>query len=251
MSLIGLVANVLPSQAFALARAGAEHWEDPLKFTRLFLLLSVLTLGFVATPAWADTIAITNPSFETVDPLHPLNQLCGAGCAFNTSIPGWTITGGPSQFPAGQFQPGSGFFTQPVPDGSLVAYSNGGTISQTLAASLTPNTTYTLSVDVGRRLDAGLNSYTIELLAGTNILAFLTNPNSLITPGTFSLESFSYNSGITGPFGQPLGIAFLTPGPQQINYDNVQLTASAASEPGSLALLATGLGLALFLFRRR
>ena len=222
-----------------------------MKLTSLFLLLSVLTLSFVAAPAWADTIAITNPSFETVDPLHPLNQSCAAGCTFNTSIPGWTISGNAGQFPGGQFQPGSSFFAQPVPDGSIVAYSNGGTISQTLGASLTPNTIYTLSVDVGRRLDAGVNNYSLELLAGTMVLDSLTLSNSLITPGTWVDESFSFTSGDANLPAGNLGIAFVTPGPQQINYDNVRLTANAVPEPGTLALLATGLGLALFLFRRR
>jgi hypothetical protein len=51
--------------------------------------------------------------------------------------------------------------------------------------------------------------------------------------------------------GQLLGIAFSNPWPVQLNYDNVQLSASPVPEPGSLALLATGLGLLFFVFRRR
>jgi hypothetical protein len=95
-----------------------------------------------------------------------------------------------------------------------------------------------------------VNDFTIDLLAGGNVLNFLTLSNSTIAPGTFVDESFTYTSDGAPPAG-PLGIKFLTTGPVQIDYDNVRLSAIPASEPGSLALLATGLGLALFLFRRR
>jgi len=41
-----------------------------------------------------------------------------------------------------------------LPDGSILAYTNGGSLSQTLTGiSLLANSTYTLSVDVGRRFD--------------------------------------------------------------------------------------------------
>lgn len=218
-----------------------------MKFTSLFLLLSILALAFIAVPAHADTIAIVDPSFES--PLVPPITGCGGTCAFSTSIPGWMISPGGM---AGQFQPGdSGFFTVPVPDGSTVAYSNGSTISQTLSATLSPNTTYTLTVDVGRRVDASVTNYTIDLLAGGTVISSDPLSNSTITPGTFALETLSFTTGATVLPGQLLGIAFSNPWPVQLNYDNVQLSASPVPEPGSLALLATGLGLLFFVFRRR
>jgi hypothetical protein len=212
-------------------------------------LLSILAVGFFAAPAWADTVAITNPSFEMFNPLSGTCTLCGN---YNLGpIPGWTITGGD----AGSWQPTSAFLNLPASDGKTVAFSNGGTIYQTLSASLAPNTTYTLSVDVGRRSDAGfLSNYTIELFAGSMLLNALSGSNGVISPGTLENEFFGFTTGAGIPSGDPLTIALLSTGPQT-DFDNVRLTAvstvSAVSEPGSWALLATGLGLALFLFRRR
>ena len=217
-----------------------------MKLTPLFLLFSVLTLGLIAPSAWADSVAISNPSFEMFNPLSGTCTLCGN---YNLGpIPGWTITGGA----AGSWQPNSAFLNLPASDGKMVAFSNGGTIYQTLGASLAPNTTYTLSVDVGSRADAGfLSNYTIELFAGSMLLNALSGSNGTISPGTLQDEFFGFTTGTSTPTGDPLTIALLSTGPQT-DFDNVRLTAvSTVSEPGSLALLASGLGLALFLFRRR
>ena len=217
-----------------------------MKLISLFLL-SIVVLGCIAVPARADSIAIQNPSFEITNPL--IYSSPGYGSWNYGPIPGWTITGGG----AGSLQPGPTSYPSPLPDGSIVAYSNGGTISQTLSASLLPNTTYTLSVDVGHRLDTPdlyLSNYTIELLAGGTILNALSGSTSFITPGTFQSDFFGFTTGARVPSGN-LGIALLSSGPQA-EFDNVQLTAALpAPEPGSLLLLATGLGLALFLSRRR
>jgi len=215
-----------------------------MKASSLSLLLSIIVLGCVAAPASADTIAITNASFEIT---NPLNISCGAGCAWNTGpIPGWTTTGGQQ----GSWMPNSTYFSSPVPDGSIVAYSNlGGTISQTLADSLVANTSYVLSVDIGHRLDGWVTDYTIALYAGGTLLDSLSGSNGVIPAGTFATESFTFDSGTTPASGN-LGIKLTSAG-SQTDFDNVRLTASPVPEPGSLALLAAGLGLTILVLRRR
>ena len=220
-----------------------------MKFTSLSALLSILILGSLAAPAWAD-ITVMNASFEMTSTPLPLASSCGTGCSFNVGpIPDWTIVG-----QGGSFQPNSAIFNLPLPDGSIIAYSNGGTISQTLAASLTPNTTYNLSVDVGFRLNGAVDitNYSIALYAGSTLLASLppSTSNGVIPIGTFADETVTFTSGATVAPGD-LRIV-LTSGGQQADFDNVRLTTtSLIPEPSSLSLLAGGLGLLLFVFRRR
>jgi len=60
----------------------------------------------------------------------------------------------------------------------------------------------------------------------------------------------TFTSGSILPTGD-LSIV-LTSGGEQVDFDNVTLSATTASpEPASLTLLAIGLGLMIFVFRRR
>jgi len=227
---------------------GAEPRRIPLKFTALALFLCILVLGCTTSSTFANSIPIQNFSFETNLPLVYTSP--GVGTWNIGPIPGWTTTGGVG----GSWQPGPVAFSS-VPDGSMVAYSNGASISQTLTSSLAANSLYTLTVAVGNRLDAVVNSlattYLIQLFAGNTLLNSITGSNTLIPLGTFMDVSFNYMSGVTLPAGN-LSIVLSSVGPQSV-FDNVRLTATptSVSEPGSLTLLAGGLGLALFVFRRR
>ena len=213
----------------------------------LFLLCAFVGgLALMSDVACADSISIQNPSFEIT---NPLNQSCaGTGCAFNGGpIPGWT--GG------GSFQPSSVFFNLPLPDGNIVAYTNGGSISQTLGVSLDPNSMYTLSVFVGDRLDHRNADFSIALLAGSTTLCSFSASNASITPGSFADETCTFQSGSTLPTGD-LSIALSATGTQG-DFDNVSLTevsTVSTPEPSSLALLATGflcVGLLFALLNRK
>jgi hypothetical protein len=110
------------------------------------------------------------------------------------------------------------------------------------------NTTYTLDVFVGDRTDKQNGAYTLSLdtlLNGVLTTLCSTSGNALnITPGTFQLESCTYESGTNIPAGT-LEIVLSTGG-QQLDVDDVSLTAvdpppTNAPEPSSILLLAVGL----------
>ncbi len=137
---------------------------------------------------------------------------------------------------------GNDFFynLQPVPDGNQVAYSNGGTIAQTLSAVLQPNTRYTLSAYIGRRNELTFPANSIRLIAGGNLVS-----SNSVTPaaGTFERVTVSYTSGgIDDPLiGKPLEI-YLSSFGSHTNFDNVTLDASPIPEPSAiLGLLGFGL----------
>lgn len=217
-----------------------------MKSTSLFMLLFILVFGCATTPTWADVVPIKNASFES---MNALNLSAPTRGSWNIGpITGWTLSG-----EGGSWQPDTvaGRSYSSVPDGMTVAYSNGGTIYQDLSTSLLSNTTYTLSVDVGHRLDGLETNYSLAIYAGGNLLIKSADTsNGAIPIGTFADETVTFTSGANVTPGQKLRIVLTSTG-QQTDFDNVQLTASAIPEPASLSLLAAGCGLMLFVFRRR
>jgi len=134
-----------------------------------------------------------------------------------------------------------------VPDGGIVALVTNGMISQTLPAHLMPNTTYTLSVDVGHRLDGFATTYTFVLYAGNTVLKSVSGSSNLIGSGTFADETLSYTTGATVVDSGNLTIALssagslITDGGIQSNFADVQLTDTAATpEPSSLLFWEAG-----------
>jgi hypothetical protein len=191
----------------------------------------------------AASIFIANNSFE--------NPMITTPSGFDTVSSGtsnnWTFTGGTQQGfadPTIGHSFGNSWYGSPanLPNGSQIAWSNGGTISQKLSATLQTNTVYTLSAFVGNRLSLNFPGYNIELLAGNTVLA----SNSGVTPadGTFESVTFSYTSGISVTPGQQLEIRLtsLTGLNAQTNFDNITLDAASIPEPSAiLGLLGFGL----------
>jgi hypothetical protein len=199
-----------------------------------------LLVGLLATEsALAGQITIGDPSFEGVA-LAPGGFTSGTYAANS-----WN-----SNANAGIFRPTAASYPSGVPDGVNIGYSSSAAvIDQVLTATLTANTVYTLSVDVGNRLDTPHNDgYTIQLLAGGTVLNGTTNfPNP--TQGNFVVATDSYTTGAADPLlGQPLEIKLISAATGQTSFDNVLLDASPVNvpEPTTLALFAIGAAGLLF-----
>lgn len=192
----------------------------------------------------AASIFIANHSFET----PVITDLSGILDTGMSTTGNWTFAGAMNQ---GFINPGvgendvPGFWYGPsptLPNGNQVAWSNGGTISQTLSATLQANTKYTLGAFVGRRFGENFPGYNIQLLAGTTVLA---SSGSSVTPtaGTFAPVTVSYTSGSSGSLiGQALKISLTSSSGSQTNFDLITLDASPIPEPSAmLGLLGFGL----------
>ena len=194
----------------------------------------------------AALLTVANNSFETPVITAPSGfNIVSSGTSNN-----WTFTGGTQQGfanPTIGHNAGSSWYGPSpspgiIPDGNQIAWSNGGTISQTLSATLQANTVYTLGAFVGNRLSLNFPGYNIGLYAGGNLLA----SNSGVTPadGTFAPVTVSYTSGISVTPGQALEIRLtsLTGFNAQTNFDNITLDAASIPEPSAiLGLLGFGL----------
>jgi uncharacterized protein (TIGR03437 family) len=173
--------------------------------------------------------AIANPGFETF-PSNPFWLTCpGTGCRYTNdgNVPGWTASSGGTM---GILQPGANYFTLPLPtaEGQTVAWINTGTLSQTLGATLQPSTSYTLQVDVGRRLDGNYPSSppTAQLFAGSTLIASAMGSEPPL--GGWTTWTGTYQSSASDPLaGQTLKIVLGATAPQG-DFDNVRLTATSA-----------------------
>jgi hapalindole biogenesis HpiC1 cyclase-like protein len=177
-------------------------------------LSGLLCAGFSVSTVLADVmITVNNPSFETL-PSGGLPFGCGSGCSYSSAttaipIPGWTASGGENT-QVGQFQPGtnSGNFQyfNSIPDGNTVAYSNGGSISQTVGQTVELGVVYTLQVDLGLRNDLPDPGF-IELLIGNNAPIVATPETTAPPTGGWSTYIATY-TGLSKDVGDSITIDF-------------------------------------------
>ena len=120
-----------------------------------------------------------------------------------------------------------------MPDGLTVAYSNGGSISQTVSATSIAGQTYTLQVDVGQRNDGLFNTSVIDLVVGSTTIAAI---GSVPLVGGWSDFRATYTATVSG---LPISIDLYSPGVQG-DWDNVRLSVSAVPEPATWVMMLLG-----------
>jgi hypothetical protein len=139
-----------------------------------------------ASTGFADIIPVNNPSFETLPSGGlPISSYLGGNYSI-ASIPGWVSTG---NGPSGQFQPGGpsgtpNAYYNTLSAGPTEAWTNGGTLSQTVGATVRAGVTYTLLVDIGARLDNTVNAF-------TGVADLLINNNRYFATGVENFGGFA------------------------------------------------------------
>lgn len=238
------------------------------------LLRNFFASVLLAASISAAPIAIQNAGFETAS--LSLNAATGAysqlvnpsllSPAVGGTLPNWTVASNSAQSAAGGYAPSPGGINWGSTwwSGNNIAYlqaqgsSATVSISQVLGANLLNDTTYTLSALIGNRsFGVGLN-YSMQLFAGSTLLA---SSSALVLPDNSSgSDSLVFNSGANNAnAGQALMIRFSTSGSStstflEAFFDNVALDAVTANtgggannpvpEPSSIALtMLGGLGL--------
>jgi hypothetical protein len=173
-------------------------------------LVPLTNAGFEVFPLgegqFTRTVALGNPDeIVTADP-----------------IPGWTV----SSSTAGSFNPSTSSYPGEAPEGQNVAWSAFGTISQVVSSVLRANTRYTLTVEVGNRMEQPFPGYRVELYAGSGFLA--ADTSTVSSPhGTFRTSTVTVDIGAVHPrLGQFLEIRLRSEG-QQTNFDDVRLNATS------------------------
>lgn len=210
-------------------------------------LLPALVLVSALVPALAQA-QVTNGSFEA----PALGS--GATTTFvngSTGITGWTVVGTNVQLvDASYLTPG---YTLGASDGQQWVDLTGSNESfgkglSTSFASLAGQA-YVLSLDVGRLFSRGTAA--VEVKLGSTSLGVFTG-NASGSGNTMGWQSFSTSFVGTGAT-QTLSFIGVNSGPGSdstlIGLDNVSV--SAVPEPGSMALLLTGLGVMGWVARRR
>ena len=195
--------------------------------------LVALAMAMFSGSAGASPITILNPSFE-------LPAQSSGGFTIGT-ITDWTVVG-----VTGVFFPQLSQLPTPS-DGNQVGYSNAGSASQILAATLTANTQYTLQIDFTARKDCcTFIGADVQLIAGATVVASNSIPN--LAAGGAQTLSVNFGALAGNPLlGQALQIRIATINTGgQIDFDNVRLdgspiTVDGVPEPGTFVLAGLGI----------
>lgn len=190
----------------------------------MFKTVSLLGLCVLSCSAFANQVTINNADFDA--------QNLSDGAFTSGNVQGWaTISGS-----AGIYNPpasvltdegGSGFHTNTL-------YLNGNSVvSQTLNTSLAANTDYSISFDVGDRLDTAMPNYIVRIKVAGNTVFNAINPVLPQTDGSFETVNLTFNSGNNAFSGSLMTIELEATGSGQVNLDNFAITATANASAGN------------------
>ncbi len=203
------------------------------------LLSLIVVLAFAAT-AHADAVSITNNSFEEPD--------LSTGNTWTNDLSGWSTTGDSFIELIGGFSA----------DGAQhLGMSANVSVFQDLGVSLAPNTTYTLTGNVGFRDGWAAGDSNLGLYLGSTepttelvTVGMAAADVGALAPGSFSDDiSVSYTTGATTEDGN-LYISLSSGAENRAHFDNIRLDAAAVPEPSGIAIALLG-GLGLLARRRR
>jgi hypothetical protein len=199
------------------------------KFSAAMATAAMACVSLAPNRASATAITVLNPSFE--QPAPPYAYPFPGGTYSIGGITDWTGAGG-------QFgQQTAGDLYSYLPDGVAFAYTNGGSISQTVGATAIAGDTYTLTVDVGTRSDGYNGPVIVDLIVDGIVTAAL---GSYAPSGTWSPWTATFTASAADAGGS-IAIDLISNGGPQADFDNVQLNSTAAPLPATLPLLASSL----------
>lgn len=206
-------------------------------------VITAIAFLLTAAPASAVGLTVVNASFETLAPGGVPNcNGSGTGCYSIDHIPGWSNFGN-----SGQFQPLPPQLNS-IPDGATIAYTNGGTIEQVIAATAVAGRTYTLKADISFRKDVP-DPGTISLVVGSTTILGLGTPPAQFS-GDYGTFTAVYTA-LAGDAGAAIRIVLGSPGVQG-DFDNVRLSVEGGvPEPTAWLLMIAGFGLIGAALRRR
>ena len=236
---------------------------------RISLFAAALTVAF-ALGLQAAAIPIQNAGFESgilaQNGNGTFSQLIPGSTIFATggTLDNWIASSSTVGAAAGGFAPSPGGgvnWTSTWWTGNNIGYlqATSGTValSQTLAATLLNDSTYTLSALVGRRIFTPVLNYSIQLWAGSTMLASASN--LALASNSSGSDSVTYASGSSNPLaGQTLSIVLRSTNAGSVTeafFDNVSLDVvapvSGVPEPSTMGLVVLGIAAGIFRTARR
>lgn len=175
-------------------------------------------LLILSSQVFAAPIPISNPNLDA--------QTLSDG-AFTHDVQGWAVINGY----AGIYNPPESIMTG---EGGVGMHENAlyligdSLVTQTLNTSLESNTDYTLSFDVGDRLDTPFPNYIVKITVGGHTIFSAVNP-LIPNGGEFSPVTLNFSTGTSAHAGQPMVLEIEAKSNGQVLLDNFTLDGVAGN----------------------